>query len=192
MYSYEQIARWLTFPIDPITVEDWVANREIFGREKGDHSEQTEEIELAYQVEKLRESMGNGEQPPSAQGSGGAEEDLDLFLLLNGVEVVGTIDRKDYLAIVPEGRIPDGRKLAEIKINQLGLKKEEKFNIFFGELFIKELDPTVSYKVQVYPGKVSWTGAGKKVFVFDGRGRPLPDFGPGVKSQEIMKKIKNI
>lgn len=187
MFSYEQIARWLTFPIDPITVEDWVANREIFGEDKHDTSDQTEELETAYKIEKLRELE-----------SGGQEEDLPLFLLLNGVEVAGIVDQKDYLVVAPSGRGIEGRKVAEVRVTYVG-GKAEKTDLKGGEVEIVDLDPTRSVKIQVNLGgdlrvdkksSMSWSGAGKKLLVFDGRGRPLPDFGPSQKQQELVKKMR--
>lgn len=56
MFSYDQIARWLTKPVDPITVEDWLANREIFGSQKDD-----EYLEKAYQMETALEAAKSGE-----------------------------------------------------------------------------------------------------------------------------------
>ncbi len=44
MISYQKLNRWLEKPVDPITVEDWLANREIFGPTK-------DELEKAYQTE---------------------------------------------------------------------------------------------------------------------------------------------
>lgn len=181
MFSYQQIARWLTLPIDPITVEDWVANRELFGPDK------EEELEMAYQIEKLRELESRG------QG-----KDLPLFLLLNGVEVAGIIDQKDYLVVAPLGRGTEGKKVAEVKITYLG-SRAEKIEVAGGEVEIIDLDPTRSVKVQVGFGAdlkvdkksgVSWSGAGKRLLVVDVRGRPLPDFGPGARQQELMKKMR--
>lgn len=59
MISYQKISRWLSFPVDPITVEDWVANREIFGPTK-DPDQKEREIEWGYNLEKAMEKMGEG------------------------------------------------------------------------------------------------------------------------------------
>lgn len=195
MFSYPQIARWLTFPIDPITVEDWVANRELFGQDKHDNSEQTEELEQAFQIEKLR--AASVRQPAD---SGEPMENLDLFLLLNGVETAGIIDQKDYLVVAPSGRGTEGRKVAEIKAVYMGTKGE-KISVIGGEIEVIDLDPTRSVKVQVSLGAdlkidrksgVSWSGAGKRLLVVDVRGRPLPEFGLGVRQQELMKKMRKV
>lgn len=187
MFSYEQIARWLTFPIDPVTVEDWVANRELFGQDKHDNSEQTEELERAYQVEKLRE-LGNG----------GENENLPLFSLLNGTETSGLVDRGDFLLMAPLGRTEEGRKVAEVKVTYLG-SKPEKIDITGADVHLVDLDPTRSLKIQINLGanlkinqksSAAWSGAGKRLLVIDVRGRPLPDFGPGAKHQELMKKMR--
>lgn len=50
MVSYSNISRWLSFKIDPIAVEDFVANREIFGPPEK-MTMQEEELEKAYQME---------------------------------------------------------------------------------------------------------------------------------------------
>lgn len=164
-----------------------MANREIFGEDKHDNSEQTEELELAYQIEKLRELE-----------SGGDVEDLPLFLLLNGVEVAGIIDQKDYLVVAPSGRGTQGRKIAEVRITYVG-SKTEKMDVNGGEVEIVDLDPTRSLKIQVNFGadfrvdkksSMSWSGAGKKLLVVDVRGRPLPELHVSVKQQEMIKKMR--
>lgn len=45
--SYSKISRWLNEPIDPITVEDWLANREVFGPSKEKDLEEALKFELA-------------------------------------------------------------------------------------------------------------------------------------------------
>ncbi len=53
MISYQKINRWLKKPLDPITVEDWLGNREIFGPAKNpdDHHK---ELERAFELELIR------------------------------------------------------------------------------------------------------------------------------------------
>ena len=192
MFSYSQIARWLSFPVDPITVEDWVANREIFGVDKDDNSEHADELETAYQVEKLRE-LGAA----SAKSSGEPKKDLSLFMQLNGVEASGLIDQQEYLLVAPLGWGNAGR-VAEVKLAYIG-SKPEKIDVGGGDVLVHQLDPTRSLKIQVRLGgdlkidgksQAAWSGAGKKLLVFDSRGRPLPEFEPGEKQQEMIKKMK--
>lgn len=178
-----------------------MANREIFGQNKHDNNEQTEELEMAYQVEKLRadsasagvRSLDGPELVDTTQG-----EKLDLFLLLNGVEVSGLLDKGDFLVVAPFGKGKEGRKVAETKVVYLG-SKPEKIDIFGGDVHFIDLDPTRSLKVQIDFGanlrvnqktSVLWSGAGKRLLIVDVRGRPLPDFGPGPKQQEMVRKMR--
>lgn len=157
-----------------------MANREIFGE-----SDEDEELEIAYQIEKLRE-LGTGKG-----------EDLSLFALLNGTEVSGLVDQKEYLIVAPMGRSPAG-KIAEVKLAYIG-SKPEKISVSGGDVLVHEIDPTRSVKIEVILGsnlkisgksKASWSGAGKKLLIFDSRGRPLPEILPSEKQREQVKKLK--
>lgn len=61
MFSYQQTSRWLSFSSDPLTVEDWLANREVFGPVEKPSS-QDEELERAYglELEKKNDSGTKG------------------------------------------------------------------------------------------------------------------------------------
>ena len=121
MIDYSKISRWLSSPIDPITVEDWVGNREFFGPDS------EEELEMAYQIEKLLEL-----DPKSP-----------------------IVDQKEFLIIFP----PE-KKNNEVNLTYIGAKTE-KIKINFGEVKRIDLDETGSLKIQI--GKLTWTGAGKKL-----------------------------
>lgn len=99
MIPHQKISRWLTVPMDPIAIEDWVANREIFGATKD------KELEDAFAVEN------------------GLEVDALLLLKVEGktVEVFMEKQKKkiinagEFFAIVP----PEG----EIKLKVRGKKE---------------------------------------------------------------------
>lgn len=153
MFSYSQIARWLKRPLDPITVEDWVANREVFGESKGD-----EDLEQAYQIEKARE-RGLGETAP---------EDASLDLLLNGYEVANVLEKDNFVIIAPVG------KPAQAEVWIYGEKVEKK-NLPAREVTVIEIDPGRTTKIKVRgKNNLEWSGKDFKKVVFDLRGRPLP------------------
>ena len=57
MFSYQQISRWVSFNADPLSVEDWLGNREVFGPvEKPNDTDL--ELEKAFLIEK--EKMNDG------------------------------------------------------------------------------------------------------------------------------------
>lgn len=99
MIPFKNISRWLSTPMDPIAIEDWVANREIFSETKD------RELEEAFAVEN------------------GLEVDDFLLLKVEGktVEVVMEKQKKkiikagEFFVIVP----PEG----EIKLKVRGKKE---------------------------------------------------------------------
>ncbi|MBI4099922.1 hypothetical protein HY440_02845 [Candidatus Microgenomates bacterium] len=161
MFSYQQISRWLKTPIDPVTVEDWVANREIFGSSKDDP-----ELELAFEIETVR----NGDL-------GKAPEDgAPLELLLNGYELANFWERGDYLIVAPTGVAAPG----ELWIYG---EKVEKKDLPARAVTTIEIDPKRQTKIKLRLQKdfrvngknnFEWSGTGKTKVVFDMRGRPLP------------------
>lgn len=50
MIPFQKISRWLSVKVDPIAIEDFLANREIFGPVQKPTAEEAE-LERAYQVE---------------------------------------------------------------------------------------------------------------------------------------------
>lgn len=53
MIPHQKISRWLTTSVDPIAIEDWVANREIFGETKDRELEDAFAIENGLEVDDL-------------------------------------------------------------------------------------------------------------------------------------------
>lgn len=186
MFSYSQVARWLAFPIDPITVEDWVANREVFGPEEKKPAEE-EQLELAYQIETARAGKTEGDR-----------KNLPLEVLLNGLEIGHVAEGKDYLVVAPVGPIKSKLKSAiEVGIT-LDSEKERKVNIPSGEVLVVPVSQKHQVKLRIKTAgnlkvngrkEVLWSGSGKSQLIFDGRGRPLPDHAVGKEQQEFMEKL---
>ena len=65
------------------------------------------------------------------------------------------VDQKEFLIIFP----PE-KKNNEVNLTYIGAKTE-KIKINFGEVKRIDLDETRSLKIQI--GKLTWTGAGKKL-----------------------------
>lgn len=189
MFSFEQIARWLTFPIDPITVEDWVANREIFGAAKKE-SEQEKELERAFQIESIRQNTSEDEVA-----------DDDLVLQLVGKEAVGIVDAADFLLLAPAGRVDARAKttVMAVEVNADG-GKPVKARVLAGNVEILPVEKINSLKIKISMGAglkidgksgVSWSGGGKTKLVFDGRGRPVGEIRVGPGQMETMRKLSS-
>jgi hypothetical protein len=71
MFSYSQFSRWLETSVDPLTVEDWLANREVFGPVEKPNVEE-KELERVFQLE--TEKVGDG-------GARGVYEDGNFLLI---------------------------------------------------------------------------------------------------------------
>ncbi len=187
MFSYEQIARWLTFPLDPISVEDWVANREIFGLSKS-QSDKDRELELACQIEEAKGKQ-LGELPKGAP----------LEILLNGYEVLGIFEGDDFVIVVPSGSVKGGKSQAGSA--WIYGEKTEEIKLPEGEVSVISVNPRYSTKIKVKlssgwqidrKSQVEWVGSGKKKIVFDIRGRPLPEYEVGKEQQENMRKLMEV
>jgi hypothetical protein len=171
MFSYQQIARWVPFSIDPVTTEDWVANREIFGYVKDENpSEEEKALELAYLTEMVREKKSD---VPT--------KDLPLQVLLNGQEVAGIVEVEEVLIVAPAGKA--GQKGVAIEAELLVDGKQNKISVLSADLLTVKLDPKQEIKLRVrckgdlkIDGKseAQWNGTGKASIIFDTRGRPLP------------------
>lgn len=170
MFTYEIISRWLPFTVDPITVEDWIANREIFG---ADH-ESTLELEHAFLVEQIRhkEFQGNLEEMP-------------LEVLMNASELTGVVEKGEELAIAPAGIAPQIGQTAMVVELTLDMEKPKKINVPAGEILIIPVLKRNQIKVKVWTkGKLlingkseaTWIGGGRINLIFDGRGRPVVTF----------------
>ena len=189
MFSYFQIARWLSFPVDPVSVEDWVANREVFGLGKPDSGEEEEQLELAYQIELARAGKLEGER-----------KQLPLSVLLNGFEVGNTVEGADYLVVAPTGKVGKGNKRTAMELTvSFNKEKQRKVEVLEGEVLAvgatKEQETKLTVRcfglLRLFGRRDwKWEGAGKRVLVFDGRGRPLPQYEPGTGTREIMGNIR--
>lgn len=186
MFSYSQIARWLTYPLDPISVEDWVGNREVFGPGKN-LTEEEKELELAFQIE-------------SAKGKqlGEVPDDVAIEVLLNGYEVPDLFERADFLIIAPVGVAKNEKSIVgsvwiygdqvtetklpagDVLVIEMGNGKPTKIKVKLGSGF------TINKKAQA-----EWTGSEKKKLIFDLRGRPLPEISVGKWQQEKNRKLKS-
>lgn len=95
MITYQKISRWLSTSLDPIAIEDWIANREVFGPiEKPDESDL--ELEAAYRVE-------NGEEHPDLLLLKVPGKELNVELTRNGKKTEKMkVGSGDFLTIVPE------------------------------------------------------------------------------------------
>ena len=95
MFSYSQIARWLSFPADPITVEDWVANRDVFGEGKNTSPEE-KQLEMAYDIEMAR---------AGGLVLSGDQAEWPLEILLNGLEIKDVFEGKEFVVVAPVGLV---------------------------------------------------------------------------------------
>jgi len=188
MHSRTDISRWLTFPLDPITIEDWLGNREYFGL-VGKQDELAKELEIAYQIEQLR----------SKKQSGG--KDLPLEIALSGMEISGSFALGNMWIIAPVGRVNFGKKVAieiEIKPDILGQKKL----IPPGEIvyFSLEQDKKYNVKITCHEGltidkksSIALEISNCRRLIIDTRGRPI-SFWPSsiqTKKNKLYKEALN-
>lgn len=165
MFSHQQISRWLSFSLDPITLEDWLANREIFGKSESVSPEE-KQLETAFQIETVR--LGNG----------GDRKLLPLEVIVNALDLKGVIDENDYLLIAPPAT------------SSLEVNLDKKIKIPPADFLVIPVDREKSIKLSAR-GKTSynWSGAGKIKIIIDTRGRPIK-FLDGRKQQDLIAKIK--
>jgi hypothetical protein len=121
MFTYELIARWLPFSVDPITIEDWIANREIFG---SDGKSQIE-FEHAFLVEQIRHKEYVG-----------SLEEMPLEVLLNASELTGVVEKGEELAVAPGGIPPAvGQPAMNVELT-LDAEKPKKITVPSGEIIV--------------------------------------------------------
>jgi hypothetical protein len=170
MFTYELIARWLPFSVDPITIEDWIANREIFGAD----SKSQVEFEHAFLVEQIRHKEYTG-----------SLEDMPLEVLLNASELTGLVEKGEELAVAPGGIPPAVGQPAMIVELTLDSEKPKKIVVSSGEILVVPVLKRNQIKIKVgTKGKLlingkneaSWIGGGRINLIFDGRGRPAMSF----------------
>ncbi len=184
MFTYSQIARWLPVAVDPITIEDWLANREILG-EAGESTE-TAYLETAYLIEKIRLKEFTGER-----------SELPLEVKLHGFELEGIIEDKHDLVIAPSGATSIPSKVAfEVELG-IDNEKPQKISIHGGEVAVIPVLPRNQVKVKIKcQGKLkienksqaNVTTGGKLNVILDGRGRPMEIYDIP-RQQRIMKVL---
>lgn len=140
MFTYSQITRWLTFSLDPITVEDWLGNREIFGHsQKPDEREK--ELEEAYQMAQL---LGR-----TTKGS--------------------LLDEKDFLLVAPLGKDGGGEAwVYGEKVEKIGLSMGEIKVVTTDKNRTIKLKLHFHGNVRIDgKNRLEWTGSGKERIIFD-------------------------
>ncbi len=184
MFTYELIARWLPFSVDPITIEDWIANREIFGPE--DQSQI--ELDHAFLVEQIRHKEFQG-----------VLEELPLEVLLNASELTGVVEKGDELAVAAAGVAPAAGQVAMVVELILDGEKPRKMTVASGEILVVPVLKRNQIKLKVWTkgrllingkNEASWIGGGKINLIFDGRGRPAVTFDLA-KQLALMKSLYN-
>lgn len=186
MFSFTEISRWLSFPLDPVTIEDWVANREFLGTVENPN-ELDSELETAYQIEMLRHKKAS------------ATKDQDVFVIASGLELSGSQQIKEAIwLLAPVGSMfGKEKKVGEVEISG-GLK--EKKVLLPREIIVIDLDPGHNYEVRAkFQGnltidkkseaKVALSGYSK--LIIDTRGRPIT-FDDSRVQREKMGKWKNL
>lgn len=182
MFTYELISRWLPFTIDPITIEDWIANREIFGVDR----ESQEELEHAFLVEQIRHKEYQGDL-----------QEMPLEVLMNASELTGVVEKGDELAIAPAGIPPAAGQVAMVVELTLDSDKPKKLNVLSGEILIVPVLKRNQIKLKVWTkgkllingkGDATWIGGGRINLIFDGRGRPVVSFDAN-KQLDLMKGL---
>lgn len=180
MFSHSDISRWLTLQIDPITLEDWVANREFFGPLET-YSDLDKELEIAFQIESLRQGKSTG------------AKDLPLEISLNGLELSGSQMVSGGWLLAPTGPVDHNKKVV-MEMEIIGSGKKEKKMLGPGEIVAIPLDGSTKYQIKIgLNGKLRIDGkdslnltvesVGK--LIIDTRGRPIY-FHP-----TELQKVKN-
>lgn len=181
MLAFSNLSRWLSFSLDPVSIEDWVANREVFGPVEKP-TDQDRELERAYLIESLRAKKIS------------AAKDQPVFVAISGLELSGSQPLgKDWL-IAPEGRISGKeKKAADLEIKTDGGPKE-KHNAAPGDIGVIKLNPhkTHEIKCRLYGGlrvekksEIKLKLSGCERLIIDTRGRPI-EF-----DEQIIQRNKN-
>lgn len=187
MFSFPQISRWLSFSADPLTVEDWLANREVFGPVEKPTSEDSE-LEMAFQTEQARKKTLEG-----------SSKDWPIPIVLNATEAVGLVDVQDYLLIIPSGKAVLGKNVLELEISG-GSEGMQKMTVVASDLVVISAKPEEELKIKVRTkegmtinkkSEVNWMGLGKKKIIIDSRGRPLTLLD-GERQRKFMSKVKEL
>ncbi len=175
MFSFSQISRWISIPLDPITVEDWLANFETFGPSEKP-TEEDKQLETAYRIEQIREKQID---LPS--------KGLPVEVLLNGLEVAGLLEEDNYLLLVPTGKFPSGKIVLELQVI-LESEKVHKVTVASGDFLTIPVssEGQIKLKIKSREGakinnktELTWEGTGKEKTIIDARRRPPPTWSGG-------------
>ncbi len=179
MFSYSDISRWLPFKIDPLTLEDWLANRDYFGSVDLPGSVDAD-LEAAYLIESLRQNKISG------------TKDLPVEVLLSGLELSGSQALAEVWVIAPKGRpkvkektalnleiMEDGNakkvEVAPLEIMFVNLEKDKNYNVkasLNGDLRIEDKNTitiTISQCTRL---------------IIDTRGRPIQFLDSGLQREK--------
>lgn len=182
------LARWVSLPIDPITIEDWLANRELL-EIIDDDGDIGADLELAYLIEQARGSTKKmGEDYPRG---------VNFEIILHGYEPEGLVEYDDTVVIAPSGKLNLGKTAMDLELI-LDWQNVQKLQVACGDVAIFPLDEDQTVKVKAkshgdlkFTGKreVNWSGKGKKRLIVDGRGRPL-HFHASRPQRDLMEKLR--
>lgn len=182
MFSYSDISRWLTVSIDPISCEDWLANRGCFGPVENP-TDQERDLEIAYLIEQAR----NGKI------SGG--KDLPIEVVLSGLQISGSEQHGNVWLLAPTGSVDLKKKTVMEMVIKRGSDKSEKKTFGPGEIFVTPLERGESYDIKIglngnlridKKDSMSAVVTGVEKLVIDTRGRPTA-FWPGNIQKEKLK-----
>lgn len=172
MFSHQQISRWLSFSLDPITLEDWLANREIFGPNLSTTPE-NEQLESAYQIETIRAAKSLGER-----------RDFPLDVIINGLELSGFQAEKDFVLIAPTSHKSD----YEVIVTIADLKPR-RLKVSPMDFLVIPLEKNQPLKIKAKNLKDFSVSSGKTKIIIDTRGRPI-NFLDGRKQQDLISKMR--
>lgn len=162
----------MSFSLDPITLEDWLANREIFGPDPLKTPE-NEQLEQAFQIETIRTAKSLGES-----------RDVSLEIIINGLELTGFQDGDDYILVAPVSN----NAPFELTLT-VGNTKPRRIVIPPMDFLVIPLEKDQPLKIRAKNYKDYTVAGGKTKLITDTRGRPIK-FLDGKKQQELITKIK--
>lgn len=200
-FSYEQIARWLAEPTDPIELENWVGNK-ILGVKVGENKA----WELAVLREKIRKIREVGEIRDVGdfikiiQETTKDEKEI-LRVLLDVVEPEGIVEIEGIgILIAPVGEVRDVREVKEAKIAmEITIDKggeKQKLKIPLDEIVVipgvagGEIKLEIKLKEGLKIDKktsIKFQGLSERIII-DTRGRPLNLPTADLAGRERIKK----
>jgi hypothetical protein len=189
MLSFREVSLWLTFLVNPVACEDWLANREFFGPVENPN-DLDKELELAYLIAMAR------------NGKLSRGKDLPLEVALSGFQISGSEQLGSVWILAPSGQVDLKKKVAlELSLEKIEGEKEKK-NLGPGEIHVLTLDSNIKYKIKVgLNGKLRIDGKdslsfevfGASRLVVDTRGRPIAFWPTDIHKKKLVewRKILN-